>query len=132
MEELVPIVAIVVIFGGIFGFVPAIIYILAKARVRREMQTTLRLSIEKGQPLTAEAIEAMTKINKPAPTALNDLRTGVIWAAVGVGIGLLGLFIGYEAAEAYRPMMGLASIPFVIGVAYIVLSFFNPNKGKPA
>jgi len=131
MEDLVPIVAIIVIFGSIFGCIPAIILILANARVRREMQATLRASIDKGQPLSAEAIEAMVKSSKPAPTSVSDVRKGVIWAAVGVGVGVLGFLAGYEEADAFRPMLGLASIPFIIGLAYIVLSFLNPNKGKP-
>ena len=53
-----------------------------------------------------------------------------MWAATGVGIGILGFFAGYEEAGAFHPTLGVAAIPFVIGLAYILLSFFNPNKGN--
>lgn len=72
----------------------------------------------------------MTKNVKVAPTALSDIRTGIIWIAVGLGIGVLGFMIGYEEAEAFHPILGFAAIPVIIGAAYVVLSFFNPNKGK--
>jgi hypothetical protein len=103
-----------------------------KSRERREMQATLRSAIDKGQPLPPEIIDAMTKTVKVAPTSLSDLRTGVIWVAVGVGIAALGFMLGYEAEEAFHPFMGFAAIPTTIGVAFIILSFFNPNKAKPS
>jgi uncharacterized protein involved in outer membrane biogenesis len=27
-------------------------------------------------------------------------------------------------------MMGIGAIPVIIGASFVVLSFFNPNKGK--
>jgi hypothetical protein len=72
----------------------------------------------------------MTRNVKVAPTSLSDIRTGIIWLAVGAGIGAFGFMIGYEEAEAFHPMLGIASIPAVIGLAYIALSFFNPNKAR--
>lgn len=115
-----------------FIMVIAIVLVPAwlKSRERREMQATLRTAIEKGQPLPTEIIDAMTKSVKVPATALSDLRTGIIWLAVGAGVAAFGFMVGFEEAEAFHPMLGLASIPAIIGVAYIVLSFFNPNKGK--
>ena len=106
--------------------VPAIL----KSRERREMQGTLRAAIEKGQPLPPEIIDAMTKNVKVAPTSLSDIRTGIIWLAVGLGLAGFGFMIGFEDADAFHPMLAFASIPSVIGLAYIVLSFFNPNKAR--
>lgn len=126
MEFMVGIVAII----SVFGFIPAIIWILANARVKREVQDTLRKSIEAGHPLTPEAIEALTRTNVTPPSAAKDVRTGVIWIAVGVGFAAMGFAIGYMDADAFHPALGVASIPTVIGLAYIALSFFNPNKGK--
>ncbi|MFY8141589.1 MAG: hypothetical protein ACOVMO_12805, partial [Caulobacter sp.] len=62
--------------------------------------------------------------------ALSDIRTGVIWIAVGLGVCLFGFIIGFEDADAFHPMLALGGIPIIIGVAYVVLSFFNPNKAK--
>lgn len=115
-----------------FAMVTAIVVVPAwlKSRERREMQATLRTAIDKGQPLPPEIIDAMTKNVKVAPTSLSDVRTGIIWLAVAGGLAALGFFVGYEEADAYHPMLGVASIPAIIGLAYIALSFFNPNKAK--
>lgn len=101
-----------------------------KSRERRELQATLRTAIDKGQPLPAEIIDAMTKNVKVAPTSLSDLRTGVIWLAVGLGIAAFGYLVGYEDADAFQPLVGIGAIPAIIGLAFIALSFVNPNKSK--
>lgn len=115
-----------------FIMVVAIIAIPAwlKSRDRREMQATLRAAIEKGQPLPPEIIDAMSKDSvKPPSTAQRDLRVGVIWLAVGMGIAVFAWLIGYQDMDATYPLMGIAAIPGLIGLAFIVLSFFNKNKG---
>ncbi|MFZ5668528.1 MAG: DUF6249 domain-containing protein [Pseudomonadota bacterium] len=127
MEDLVPLAAI----SMPFIMVIAIIVIPAwlKSRERREMQTTLRAAIDKGQPLPAEIIDAMTKSVKTPPTAQKDLRTGIVWLAVALGFAAFAFFWGYEEADAFHPFLGVAAIPAVIGLAFIALSFVNPNKG---
>lgn len=104
-----------------------------KSRDRREMQATVRAAIERGQPLPPELIEAMSKEVKPAKesSALRDMRVGVILIAVGAGIAVLGVMLGQIEGEALHPILGVSAIPALIGVAYVVLSFFNPNKGLP-
>ncbi|NQE64257.1 DUF6249 domain-containing protein [Caulobacter sp. RHG1] len=99
-----------------------------KSRDRKEMQATLRSAIEKGQPVPQEVIEALTRNVKGPPTALRDMRSGVIWLAIGLGIGGLGAMIGIREEEALHPLLGIAIIPSVIGLALIALSFFNPHK----
>jgi hypothetical protein len=128
MEDLIPLVAVSMPFIMVIAIV--VVPALLKSRERREMQATLRAAIEKGQPLPPEMIDAMTKNVKVAPTSLSDIRTGIIWLAVGAGIAAFGFAVGFEHAEAWNPMLGIASIPAVIGLAYIALSFFNPNKAK--
>ncbi len=115
-----------------FIMVGAIVVIPAwlKSRERRELQATLRTAIDKGQPLPAEIIDAMTKNVKVAPTSLSDLRTGVIWLAIGLGIAAFGYMVGFEDSDAFQPLVGIGSIPAIIGLAYIALSFVNPNKFK--
>ncbi len=124
MEIMIPIT--------LFAMIAAIVLVPSwlKSRERREMQATLRSAIDKGQPLPSEIIDAMTKNVKVAPTALSDMRTGIVWLAVGIGIGLLGFIIGFREADAFHPLLGMGAIPTMIGVAFIALSFFNPNKGK--
>lgn len=119
---------------SMFAMIGAIVIVPSwlKSRERSEMQSTLRTAIDKGQPMPAEIIEALTKTVKTPPTALSDLRAGVIWLAIGLGIAAFGFMIGFEEADAFHPLIGIGMIPGIIGLAYIVLSFFNPNKGKKA
>jgi len=123
-EVLIPLAPFVMVIAIIL--VPAWL----KSRERRDMQTTLRTAIDKGQPLPPEIIDAMTKTVKVPPTALSDIRTGIIWLAVGIGFAVFGYVIGFEEAEAFHPLLATAAIPSIIGLAFIALSFFNPNKGK--
>jgi len=115
-----------------FLMVVAIVVIPAwlKSRERKEMQATLRTAIEKGQPLPPEIIDALSRENiKPPATAARDLRIGVILLAVSIGIALFGYAVSFEEWEAFYPITGMAAIPGMIGLAFIILSFFNKNKG---
>ena len=127
-EVLIPLAPFAMVAGIVI--VPAIL----KSRERKEMQATLRAAIEKGQPLPPEVIEALSKDNIKAPaTASRDLRVGVILTAISIGIALFGYafsFVGgIEEAKAVYPIMGLGAIPGMIGLAFIILSLFNKNKG---
>ncbi len=126
-EILIPLAPFIMIIAIVV--VPAIL----KSKERKEMQATLRTAIEKGQPLPPEVIDALSKDNiKPVPTAARDLRIGVILLAVSIGIALLGSTFnfmgGWEEHKAALPIIGLAAIPGMIGLAFVILSFFNKNK----
>lgn len=132
MEDFIPIVAILAVFGTITAIFVGPSYL--KSRERREMQATVRAAIDKGQPLPPEVIDAMSKdVTKNLPSRSRDIRRGVIWMAVGVGMGLFGFLTDVGFDDGWNRswdngMLGLACIPFTIGVAFVVLSFFNPNK----
>lgn len=115
---------------GAFAMIVAIVCLpfYFKSRERREMQRTLRVAIEKGQPIPPEVIQAMSRSVKTPPTRLRDLRTGVIWLAIGIGIAGATYFGDFIHGGDDFDGFGIACIPVVIGVAFIVLSFFNPNK----
>jgi len=104
-----------------------------KSRERREMQETVRTAIEKGQPLPPELIEALTKEVKgpKVSSAQRDIRIGVILLSVGAGLALLGAALRVVEDEAFYALLGSAAIPATIGVAFVILSFFNPNKRPP-
>ncbi|MGZ9101131.1 MAG: DUF6249 domain-containing protein, partial [Brevundimonas sp.] len=105
-----------------------------KSREKREIQETVRHAIDKGQALPPELIDAMTRdVASKLPSRTRDLRRGVIWVAVGVGIAAFGLLsdLGWDHQEIDNignGLLGVAAIPFTVGLAFIVLSFFNPNK----
>lgn len=124
LEVLIPLAPFIMIIAIVV--VPAWL----KSKERKEMQATLRSAIEKGQPLPPEVIETISKENvKPPATAARDLRTGVILLAVAFGIGIFGYAVSFAEMDAYYPIVGIAAIPGMIGLAFIILSFFNKNKG---
>lgn len=128
-EVLIPLAGI----GMIIAIVLGPVYL--KSRERAAMQETVRHAIDKGQPLPPELIDAMTRdVAKKLSSRTKDLRLGVIWLAVGVGIAAFGLLTGASlhsdgwGNDFGNPLLGIAAIPSTIGLAFIVLSFFNPNK----
>jgi len=115
---LVPIISVVVVFT--FLTIIIVTNSFNRRREREQIIETARLSVEKGQPLPPEVIASLTAERRH--TAFSDLRRGVVLIAVGIGIGVFGIFVG--ASELY----GIGAIPGLIGVALVVLSRFNPNK----
>ena len=133
MEDFIPLFAIFAVFGTITAIIVGPTYL--KSRERREMQETVRRAIDKGQPLPPEVIDAMTKdVTKNLPSRTRDIRRGIIWLAVGVGIAAFSLINsmswGNDGWDNHvgDGMLGIAAIPVTIGLAFIVLSFFNKNK----
>lgn len=133
MEDFIPLFAIFAVFGTITAIVVGPTWL--KSRERREMQETVRRAIDKGQALPPEVIDAMTNdVAKNLPSRTRDIRRGIIWLAVGVGIAAFSLINGMgwdnDGWENHvgDGLLGIAAIPVTIGLAFIVLSFFNKNK----
>ena len=131
MEDFIPLFAIFAVFGTITAIVVGPTYL--KSKERREMQATVRAAIDKGQPLPPEVIEALGKeATKNLPSRTRDIRRGIIWLAVGVGMAAFGIISDWDGNEWNGGMdnglLGVAAIPVTIGLAFIVLSFFNKNK----
>ncbi|MDI6623737.1 MAG: DUF6249 domain-containing protein [Brevundimonas sp.] len=130
--DMTPILIVAIVFSAITAIIFGPSYL--KSREKREMQTTIRHAIDKGQDLPPELIDAMTKdVASKLPSRTRDLRRGVIWLAVGIGFAAFSYLSNlgwsdHDIREATGAMFGLAAIPATIGLAFIVLSFFNPNK----
>lgn len=130
--DMTPILIVAIVFSAITAIIFGPSYL--KSREKREMQTTIRHAIDKGQDLPPELIDAMTRdVASKLPSRTRDLRRGVIWLAVGIGFAAFSYLsnLGWndrDFEQASSAMMGLAAIPVTIGIAFIVLSFFNPNK----
>lgn len=135
MEDFIPIFAIFAVFGSITAIVVGPSYL--KSRERRDMQATVRAAIERGQPLPPEVIEALGKeATKNLPSRTRDIRRGIIWLAVGIGLAAFSLINdmrGFGDDWSDGPnfdggLLGISAIPITIGLAFIVLSFFNKNR----
>ena len=106
--------ALAIIFGGIF----------AEQHKRRMRHELLRLALEKGQPLPADAFrdpddEAASGVTPGAimprvKPARDDRRSGLVLVAVGVGLFLLlNALVG-------RSVAWIGALPCCIGVALLV------------
>ena len=130
--DMTPILIVAIVFSAITAIIFGPSYL--KSREKREVQQTVRHAIDKGQDLPPELIDAMTKdVASKLPSRTRDLRRGVIWLAVGIGFAAFSYLSNlgwsdHDMQEATGAMFGLAAIPVTIGLAFIVLSFFNPNK----
>lgn len=133
MEDFIPVIAILSVFGTITAIIVGPTYF--KTRERRDMQKTVRAAIDKGQPLPPEVIEALSnEAARALPSRTRDIRRGIIWLAVGIGTIAFSLVKDFRSVNGgwedgvSNGLLGLACIPVTIGLAYIVLSFFNKNK----
>ena len=95
------------------------IFFWLRFKSRQDTQETIRTALDKGQDLSPELID---RLGHPKAPKDKDLRLGVIWLAVAVGIAMFGLVIPEE--EATGPLLGIAGFPFAIGIAYLILNKF--------
>ena len=112
-EAVIPIVAIslLTIFGAPVLIVALIMYFgFSKSRA---MHRTIRLMVEKGQPVPA----ALLAPPPPAVRQRSDMRRGVV--LVMVGIGLMLFFAAVNDWEGGSWALGV--IPFLIGCGYILV-----------
>jgi len=121
VEELIPIVMFIVI-GVVF-------WLLAhfKFRSKAEMQQTIRLALEKGAELSPEIID---RLGDPEPSKTRDLRRGLIWLALGVGLAMCGFFAPDPSGYALRGCLAGAAFPVAIGIAYVVMWQYSLRQEK--
>ncbi|KCZ55581.1 hypothetical protein HY29_11740 [Hyphomonas beringensis] len=92
---------------------------------RKTIHETVRDAIDKGQVLDREMIERLALVTDPVRA---DLRRGVLFLAVGIAFGFLGVMVGSEQGEAIKPMIGVASFPVFLGLAYLGLWAFGRRE----
>ena len=88
---------------------------------REAMQQTFRAALDKGQELTPEIID---RLGHPKAPKDKDLRLGILWVALALGLVGFGFGIPDED-EVSRIFAGIAAFPFLIGVAYLILHKFT-------
>ena len=117
MEELIPLAAVL--------GTAAVICILFwfKHRNRSEVQQTIRAALDKGHELSPAVID---RLGHPKESNDKDLRLGIIWLAVAVGLVMFGY--GIPDDEATEVMRGIASFPFAMGIAYLILHKFSDRN----
>jgi len=113
----------------VFGSVVGIIWLVQAygARKARDVQETIRKAMEGGQQLTPELIKAL---GAPRRQRGGDLRSGIIWLAMGLGLAGFGVALGYFAEEARYVFLGIAAFPGFIGMALIAIHFALSGKSE--
>ena len=121
IEELIPIVMFVV--------VAVIVWLVSyfRFRSRSETQQTIRLALEKGSELSPELLASL---REPEPDRNKDLRRGVIWLALAVGLALCGVAVPDPTGYTLRGTLAGAAFPLTIGIAYILLWRYG-SKQEP-
>ena len=122
-SEVIPLVGIV--FLSIFG-APVLIVILIGVfalLVSRSRQRTIRLLVEKGQPVPAELLAPEVRRVRRR----SDVRRGVIWTMVG-----LGLMVWLAAVNDWEGgVWSFGLIPFLIGLGYLIIWKLEGKKDIP-
>ena len=115
LGQLTGLIAVILIFGMPVIIVGTLRYF--RSRDNADLQKTLRMSIESGQALPPEFIETL-KGSQPRPKSpINDIRNGLIIMAIGGGLAILAetLLRQDNTSDAFWPLIGIASIPGLIG-----------------
>ena len=112
IEELIPVVLFLVT-GAVFW-----LFFLYRQRSRSDRQQTIRLALEKGAELSPEF---MKNLGEPEPPKNRDLRRGLVWMGLGVGLALCGVATAAFAPEALYGCLAGAAFPFSIGAAYLIM-----------
>src|SRR6185436_11630380 len=120
---IIPLVGIV--FLSIFG-APVLIVILIGGfalLVSRSRQRTIRMLVEKGQPVPAELLAPATR----GVRQRSDARRGVVWTMVG-----LGLMIWLAAVNDWEGgAWSFGLIPFLMGLGYLIVWTLENKKDIP-
>ena len=119
----IPLVAIV--FMTIFGAPVLIVMLIGVIALigSRMRQRTIRMMVEKGQPVPAELLAPATR----GIRRRSDVRRGVIWTMVG-----LGLIIWLAAVNDWEGgAWSFGLIPFLIGVGYLIVWKLENKKDIP-
>ncbi|WP_078082811.1 DUF6249 domain-containing protein [Microbulbifer mangrovi] len=113
---------------GFFLLVGTSLWMVLHFRNKRslEVQQTVRIALEKGMPLSPELIDQMGASNKPHP--LKDVRRGIVWIAVAVGMALFGYCVPDPSNQAFAAILAIAALPLAVGLGYLAMHQFARNK----
>jgi len=125
MRNLVAIPIVAIVFLSIFGAPVAIVVVIGifSMIATRTRQRTIRMMLEKGQPVPAELLVPATR----GLRRRSDARRGVVWTMVG-----LGLMIWLAAVNDWEGgAWSFGLIPFLIGLGYLIVWKLENKKDIP-
>src|SRR6476646_9278117 len=125
MRNLVAIPIVAIVFLSIFGAPVMIVIVIGVFALigNRMRQRTIRMMVEKGQPVPAELLaHEVRRVRRRS-----DVRRGVVWAMVG--LGMMIFFGAVNDWEGGAWSFGL--IPFLIGLGYLIVWKLENKKDIP-
>jgi hypothetical protein len=115
--QLAPILMTGIIFG--FSAVFGIVAVALRYRERQLRHETIRLALEKGQPLAPELLE-----DPPAPQRRSDLSRGILFICAGAG---LSLFLW----TADKRSWGAGFVLVALGIGFLASHALAPRRAPP-
>jgi hypothetical protein len=125
MRNLVAIPIVAIVFMSIFGAPVLIVMVIGIFALigNRMRQRTIRMMVEKGQPVPAELLAPEVRRVRRR----SDVRRGVIWTMVGLGLMVwLGAVNDWEGG-----VWSFGLIPFLIGLGYLIVWKLENKKDIP-
>ena len=122
-ERLPDMIEMIVVPVGMFSMIAVCVWLGVSGRQKRSrmLHDTLRLMIEKGQPIPPELLQPTDPQRRPR----SDLRTGLVLVSIGIGVGVMLLLIHHDEWPG-------ALIPLLMGVAFLITWKIEANKnGQP-
>jgi hypothetical protein len=113
-------------FLSIFGIVATTMW--RRLMVERERQQTIRLAIERGQPLDASLVE---KLMAPPPNKAqsNPFTWPVAILSTGLGLAAFGLIMRQVEEDAFWPLLGSGTMIAIIGAGLFLNAYLRPRVG---
>ena len=109
------------IFAIVFGLCIPIIAIIVEHFTKKSKMRVVEKAIEKGLSLEGLSLEDERKPRMP-------YRAGMIVLAVGLGVGIFAVLVGQTDRDDLFPLLGIASIPALIGIALIINDRINFDR----
>lgn len=125
MRDFVAIPIVAIVFLSIFGAPVLIVLTIGIFALigNRMRQRTIRMMVEKGQPVPAELLAPEVRRVRRR----SDVRRGVIWTMVG-----LGLMVWLAAVNDWEGgVWSFGLIPFLIGLGYLIVWKLEGKKDIP-
>ncbi len=125
MRDFIAIPIVAIVFLSIFGAPVLIVLTIGIFALigNRMRQRTIRMMVEKGQPVPAELLAPEVRRVRRR----SDVRRGVIWTMVG-----LGLMVWLAAVNDWEGgVWSFGLIPFLIGLGYLIVWKLEGKKDIP-
>jgi hypothetical protein len=113
-------------------FIAAVVVVAIRAGLahRREIETTIRLAIEKGQTLDPATIDRLrSRALSAQHTTRGLLVGGIVVLSVAFGLPILGWILSQQVVEVFYPLLGAGALVACIGVGLLIAATVTRRLG---